>query len=86
MKVMRIVRKLFMTVLVCVPFFVVACARDAHVYKKTRASTLAMTAEQKTLALAQERLEGKPLEQLGRWLARRKGDPARIGCSSCGSS
>ena len=65
---MRTSRGMFTALLVCLLLFLSACARDPQVYKKARASALAATAEQKAVAVAQERRKEKPLEQLGGWL------------------
>jgi len=65
---MHVSKGLFMTVAVCLPLLLGACATDPQIHKKARASALATTAEQKALALQQEKLQGRPLEQLGGWL------------------
>jgi pimeloyl-ACP methyl ester carboxylesterase len=57
-----------MTVVGCLLLLLGACATDPHVYRNARASALAATAEQKALALAQERAKAEPLERLGGWL------------------
>ena len=57
-----------MTAAVCLPLLLGACVKDPQVHKKARASALATTDEQRALALAQERLQSRPLEQLGGWL------------------
>jgi pimeloyl-ACP methyl ester carboxylesterase len=65
---MRVFQRISILVLGCLPLWLGACAANPYVYKNERASVLAATAEQKTLALAQDRVRDKPLEQLGGWL------------------
>jgi len=61
-------RHTIMTVVAGAYLLLGACTNDPHVYKNARASALAVTAEQKAQALSQERLDEKPLDQLGGWL------------------
>jgi len=68
LKLMPIFKGSLIAVLGCLPLVLGACATDPQVHRSARPSALATTAEQKTLALAQERAKARPLERLGGWL------------------
>jgi pimeloyl-ACP methyl ester carboxylesterase len=54
--------------LMVIPLFLAGCSHYSKVHETKRTRHLAVTAEQRALAESQDRLKGKPMAQLGRYL------------------